>query len=173
MILLFPQQQGVSWPAELLLTSQEFGIGCVVSVYVHLLYAHDYWCNTHNHKGHSAPRYKLDFAKYTEYRKLFEMKFVNLNETWGWLFYYTCVFLLILSHFQGKPRSSIWTWCKVGSRSCTGPIRIEMDYSNSISPRLTLTHSWSRALLEKPPIVQLLENFPAFYGTRRFITAFT
>jgi hypothetical protein len=37
----------------------------------------------------------------------------------------------------------------------------------------SLTHSWSRALLEKPPIVQLLENFPAFYGTRRFITAFT
>jgi hypothetical protein len=35
------------------------------------------------------------------------------------------------------------------------------------------THLWSRALLEKPPIVQLLENFPAFYGTRRFITAFT
>jgi hypothetical protein len=35
------------------------------------------------------------------------------------------------------------------------------------------TYSWSRALLEKPPIVQLLENFPAFYGTRRFITAFT
>jgi hypothetical protein len=37
----------------------------------------------------------------------------------------------------------------------------------------TLTHSWNRALLEKLPIVQLLENFPAFYGTRRFITAFT
>jgi hypothetical protein len=34
----------------------------------------------------------------------------------------------------------------------------------------SLTHSWSRALLEKPAIVQLLENFPAFYGTRRFIT---
>jgi hypothetical protein len=28
-------------------------------------------------------------------------------------------------------------------------------------------------LLEKLPIVQLLENFTAFYGTRRFITAFT
>jgi hypothetical protein len=42
---------------------------------------------------------------------------------------------------------------------------IKEDYS--------LTHSWSRVLLEKPPIVQLLENFPAFYGTRRFITAFT
>jgi hypothetical protein len=29
------------------------------------------------------------------------------------------------------------------------------------------------ALLEKLPIVQPLENFPAFFGTRRFITAFT
>jgi hypothetical protein len=37
----------------------------------------------------------------------------------------------------------------------------------------SLTHSWSRALLEKLPIVQLLENFSAFYGTRRFKTAFT
>jgi hypothetical protein len=37
----------------------------------------------------------------------------------------------------------------------------------------SLTHSWSWALLKKFPIVQLLENFPAFYGTRRFITAIT
>jgi hypothetical protein len=36
-----------------------------------------------------------------------------------------------------------------------------------------LTYSWSWALLEKPPIVQLLENFSAFYETRRFITVFT
>jgi hypothetical protein len=36
-----------------------------------------------------------------------------------------------------------------------------------------LTHSLSSALLEKLPIVQPLKNFPAFYGTRRFITAFT
>jgi hypothetical protein len=34
-----------------------------------------------------------------------------------------------------------------------------------------LTHSWSWALLEKLPIVQLLKNFPAFYGTRRFTRA--
>jgi hypothetical protein len=34
-------------------------------------------------------------------------------------------------------------------------------------------HSWSWALLEKPPIVQLLKNFSAFYGTRKFITVFT
>jgi hypothetical protein len=37
----------------------------------------------------------------------------------------------------------------------------------------SLTHSCSRALLEKLPILQPLKNFPAFYGTRRFITAFT
>jgi hypothetical protein len=35
-----------------------------------------------------------------------------------------------------------------------------------------LTHSWSWALLEKLPIIQL-KKFPAFYGTRRFITVFT
>jgi hypothetical protein len=38
---------------------------------------------------------------------------------------------------------------------------------------LIIIHSRSRALLEKPPIVQLLNNYPAFYGTRRFITVFT
>jgi hypothetical protein len=38
---------------------------------------------------------------------------------------------------------------------------------------LSHTRSWSWALLEKLPIVQLLKNFPAFYGTRRFITVFT
>jgi hypothetical protein len=33
--------------------------------------------------------------------------------------------------------------------------------------------SWRWTLLEKPPIAQLLKNFPTFYGTRRFITVFT
>jgi hypothetical protein len=32
------------------------------------------------------------------------------------------------------------------------------------------THSWSWALLEELSIVQLLKNFPAFYGNRSFIT---
>jgi hypothetical protein len=36
---------------------------------------------------------------------------------------------------------------------------------------LTSSRSW--ALLEEPPIVQPLKNFPAFYGTRRFNTVFT
>jgi hypothetical protein len=37
----------------------------------------------------------------------------------------------------------------------------------------SLNHSWRWALLKKLPIVQLFKNFPAFYGTRRFITVFT
>jgi hypothetical protein len=36
-----------------------------------------------------------------------------------------------------------------------------------------LFYLWSWVLLEKPPIVQLLKNFPAFYGTRRFSAVFT
>jgi hypothetical protein len=38
---------------------------------------------------------------------------------------------------------------------------------------MSLTHSWGWALLEKPPIVQLFKNFPAFNGTRRFFAVFT
>jgi hypothetical protein len=32
---------------------------------------------------------------------------------------------------------------------------------------------WSRLILEKLTGSQLLKKFPTFYGTRRFITAFT
>ena len=32
---------------------------------------------------------------------------------------------------------------------------------------------WSRVLLEKLTDSQLVKRFPVFYGTRRFITAFT
>jgi hypothetical protein len=34
-------------------------------------------------------------------------------------------------------------------------------------------YSRSCALLEEPPVVQPLKNFPAFYGTRNFNTVFT
>jgi hypothetical protein len=37
----------------------------------------------------------------------------------------------------------------------------------------SLSHSWSWTLLEKPPTLQPLKNFPAFYGTRRFMTTHT
>ena len=36
-----------------------------------------------------------------------------------------------------------------------------------------LISSWSKVLPEKLAVPQLLKKFPAFYGTIRFITAFT
>jgi len=37
---------------------------------------------------------------------------------------------------------------------------------------LLLLTPWSRVLLEKLTGSQLVKKFPAFYGTRKFITAF-
>jgi hypothetical protein len=37
----------------------------------------------------------------------------------------------------------------------------------------SLLTPWSRAFLEKVTVTQLVKKFPAFYGTRRFITVFT
>jgi hypothetical protein len=34
-------------------------------------------------------------------------------------------------------------------------------------------NSWSRVLLEKPPVAQLFRNFPTFYRTRRLINMLT
>jgi hypothetical protein len=39
--------------------------------------------------------------------------------------------------------------------------------------RVYLLTPWSRVLLEKPNGLEIVKKFPAFYGTRRFITAFT
>jgi hypothetical protein len=36
-----------------------------------------------------------------------------------------------------------------------------------------ITNSWSRVLPEKLTSSQIIKKFPAFYGTRRFSTAFT
>jgi len=41
------------------------------------------------------------------------------------------------------------------------------------SKRKALFAPWNRVLLEKLTVSQLVKKFPAFYGTRRFITAFT
>jgi hypothetical protein len=61
---------------------------------------------------------------------------------------------------------------------CTGyyeqqtvsPITSPTAGTSTICSSFTLTHSWNWALLEKPLVVQLFKNFPAFYGTHRFIT---
>jgi hypothetical protein len=44
----------------------------------------------------------------------------------------------------------------------------------SYMPNYTyLLTPWSRVLLKKLTVLQLVKKFPAFYGTRRFLTAFT
>jgi hypothetical protein len=43
---------------------------------------------------------------------------------------------------------------------------LETNSKNFLTP-------WSRGLLEKLTATQLDKKFPVFYGTRRFITAFT
>ena len=57
--------------------------------------------------------------------------------------------------------------------SATPGIGLVLDtaYQNTdISEILT---PWSRVLLEKLASLQLVKKFPAFYGTRRFLTALT
>jgi hypothetical protein len=45
-------------------------------------------------------------------------------------------------------------------------------HRNKLSRTIYLSNSWSWALLERPPVVYPFDSSPAFYGTRRFITAF-
>ena len=77
----------------------------------------------------------------------------------------------------------VWGWQHVVRRSFdathphlssgVGTIGQKWSQYKGLSPSHLLTYSWSWALLEPPPILQLLKNFPTFYGTRRFITMFT
>jgi hypothetical protein len=61
-----------------------------------------------------------------------------------------------------------------GVRTAVGrPLRPSSSEIFTAIPKSCISHSWRWALLQKPPIVQLLKNFPTFYGTRRFITVFT
>ena len=57
-------------------------------------------------------------------------------------------------------------------------LRVYMRLSSYLLPKFTyvLTYfltPWSRVLLQKLTGSQLVKKFPTFYGTRRFITAFT
>ena len=51
----------------------------------------------------------------------------------------------------------------------------ENSYSNTrfFTELNYLLTPWSRVLLEKLASLQLVKKFPAFYGTRRFLTALT
>ena len=47
------------------------------------------------------------------------------------------------------------------------------ENNNANTTQVYLLTPWSRALFEKLAGSHLVQKFPAFYGTRRFITAFT
>jgi prolipoprotein diacylglyceryltransferase len=48
-----------------------------------------------------------------------------------------------------------------------------MEKFGNILLFVTQLTAWSRVLLEKPLVPQLVKNFPAVYGIQRFITVFT
>ena len=53
-----------------------------------------------------------------------------------------------------------------------GTVDVSVHVSSVITPTLTyLLTPWCRVLLEKLSGLQLVKKFPAFHGTRRFITA--
>jgi hypothetical protein len=72
---------------------------------------------------------------------------------------------------------NIWTTCAVGN--------LQVDYyyhhhyyyyyyyTTTTTTSTTTTTPWSRALREKLTGPQLVNKYTAFYGTHRFITAFT
>ena len=66
---------------------------------------------------------------------------------------------------QGKPNKAIQN--QTDDRGYAARLRLEI---NLLTCLLT---PWYRVLLEKLTGLQLVKKFPAFYGTRRFITAFT
>ena len=65
--------------------------------------------------------------------------------------------------------SSIWT-CFIRCSPTQTPPTGTIDWQVKKNPVLT---AWSRVLLEKLTGPHLVKKFPAFYGTRRFVTAFT
>ena len=57
---------------------------------------------------------------------------------------------------------------------CTGlPKYLRIELISSVYGVTYLLTPWCRVLLEKLTGLQLVKKFPAYYGTRRFITAFT
>jgi hypothetical protein len=55
----------------------------------------------------------------------------------------------------------------------SGPVIVDGVLSLPKSMEFYSWTPWSWTLLKKPPVAQLLTNFPAVYGTQRFITVFT
>jgi hypothetical protein len=63
---------------------------------------------------------------------------------------------------------------EANSRSTSQEItRLLLDGSLPCSQKPTELTGWSRVLLEKLTVAELVKTFHAFYGSRRFITVFT
>ena len=69
-------------------------------------------------------------------------------------------------------RSRNWQPKRRISTNDTGKLLLRHKTADYWTHTYLLT-PWSRVLLEKLTGLQLLKKFPAFYGTRKFITAFT
>ena len=75
--------------------------------------------------------------------------------------------------------SSATGWSLVQGSPTEYVIVIECDHGNNNPPHLqwvgrrySILTPWNRKLLERPSVYQLVKKFPAFYRTRRFITAY-
>ena len=77
------------------------------------------------------------------------------------IFRYSYMFRQIILPSSGSPHTKFKTWYL----ACLLPYLLTY--------LLNLLTPWSRVLLEKLTGLQLIKKFPAFYGTRMFITAFT
>jgi hypothetical protein len=71
-----------------------------------------------------------------------------------------------------------WNYSLQHHNICISTYLLTYLLTHSLTHSLTysLTHSltpWSRVLLEKLTVLQLVKKLPTFCGTRRFITAFT
>ena len=64
-------------------------------------------------------------------------------------------------------------FCHLLSRCALTPATKNSGRMISVSFTLLLVPPWCRVLLEKLTGSQIVKKFPAFYGTRRFITALT
>ena len=78
------------------------------------------------------------------------------------------VLQLVGSSLNGPEETAIWGQLSVCSRFLVVPMFDLFTYLITY-----LFTPWTRVFLEKLTGFQLVEKLPAFYGTRRFITAFT
>ena len=99
-------------------------------------------------------------------------EFVGINILWEFHLWQRYGFVLIVTKTYTYSHSLTYLLTYVLSYLHTYLLTYLLTYVLSYLRTYLLT-AWSRALLEKLTGLQLVKKFPAFYGTRRFITALT